>query len=99
MTDIRFDLIMTGNLASGVSREVAISKLAALFKRPPDQVGNLLNGKASRIRKNLTQAELQRYRDAFNKIGVITKALPRPRLKARTRTLAFYLCVQMVRRY
>ena len=76
MTDIRFDLIMTGNLASGVSREVAISKLATLFKRPPEQVGNLLSGKASRIRKNLSQAELQRYRDAFNKIGVITKALP-----------------------
>ncbi|POP53729.1 hypothetical protein [Zhongshania marina] len=76
MTDIRFDLIMTGNLASGVSREVAINKLAALFKRPPEQVGNLLSGKASRIRKNLTQAELQRYRDAFNNIGVITKVLP-----------------------
>lgn len=76
MTDIRFDLIMTGNLASGVSREVAINKLAALFKRPPEQVGNLLSGKASRIRKNLTQAELQRYRDAFNSIGVITKVLP-----------------------
>ena len=75
MTDSRFDLILTGNIAPGVSREAAINKLAALFKRPAEQVDKLLNGKPSRIRKDLNQAELQRYQQAFNNIGVITKVM------------------------
>jgi hypothetical protein len=75
MTDTRFDLILTGNVVPGVSRDVAITKLAALFKRPVEQVDKLLNGKARRIRKDLDHSELQRYQETFSRIGVITKVL------------------------
>lgn len=73
MTESRFDLIITGNLAPGVSRDAAISKLAALFKRSNEQVEPLLSGKASRVRKDLSETELRRYKQAFDAIGVITK--------------------------
>lgn len=76
MTDTRFDLILTGNVVPGVSRDVAINKLAALFKRPVEQVDKLLAGKSSRIRKDLDQTELQRYQQAFSRIGVITEVVP-----------------------
>lgn len=76
MTDTRFDLILTGNVAPGVSRDVAINKLAALFKRSSEQVDKLLSGKPSRIRKNLDHTELQRYQEAFSRIGVITDVVP-----------------------
>jgi hypothetical protein len=75
MTDARFDLILTGNVVPGVSRDVAITKLAALFKRPIEQVDKLLTGKARRIRKDLDDTELQRYQETFSRIGVITEVL------------------------
>ncbi|WP_269620080.1 hypothetical protein [Zhongshania sp. BJYM1] len=85
MTESRFDLILTGNLAPGVSRDAAISKLAALFKRSIEQVEPLLSGKASRVRKDLNETELQRYQQAFNAIGVVTKVLPAaPKLETST---------------
>lgn len=76
MTDTRFDLILTGNVAPGVSRDVAINKLATLFKRPVEQVDKLLTGKPSRVRKDLDHTELKRYQDAFSRIGVITEVVP-----------------------
>ncbi|MFQ3201665.1 MAG: hypothetical protein ACI9SK_002400 [Zhongshania sp.] len=76
MTDARFDLILTGNVVPGVSRDVAITKLAALFKRPEAQVDTLLTGKARRIRKDLDHTELRRYQETFSRIGVITEVLP-----------------------
>jgi hypothetical protein len=76
MTDTRFDLILTGNVVPGASRDVAINKLAALFKRPVEQVDKLLEGKPSRIRKDLDHTELQRYQEAFSRIGLTTKTVP-----------------------
>ncbi|MEX1665608.1 hypothetical protein [Zhongshania arctica] len=76
MTDTRFDLILTGNVAPGVSRDVAINKLATLFKRPAEQVAKLLTGKPSRVRKDLDHTELKRYQEAFSRIGVITEVVP-----------------------
>ncbi|WP_339676705.1 hypothetical protein [uncultured Zhongshania sp.] len=75
MTEAQFDLLMTGDTAPGVDRNIAVSKLATLFKRPVEQVDKLLCGKPSRVRKNLNQAELERYQNAFESIGVITKAV------------------------
>ncbi|CAA0087492.1 Uncharacterised protein [Zhongshania aliphaticivorans] len=76
MTDTQFDLFMTGDIAADTVRDVAINKLAILFKRPVDQVEKLINGKPSRVRKGLNSVELQRYQQAFKKIGVVTKAVP-----------------------
>ncbi|MEX1669944.1 hypothetical protein AB4876_13570 [Zhongshania guokunii] len=74
MTTPHFDLIMTGELAPGHSRDAALTQLSALFKRPVDQIEKLLNGRPNRIRKDLSEADLQRYQALFAKIGVITLA-------------------------
>jgi len=76
MTTPHFDLIMTGELAPSHNRDAALAQLSALFKRPVDQIEKLLNGRPNRIRKNLSEAELQRYQALFAKIGVITLAQP-----------------------
>ncbi|MGJ8686026.1 MAG: hypothetical protein ACSHWQ_01000, partial [Spongiibacteraceae bacterium] len=74
MLDERFDLYMTGQLAADSNRELATQQLAKLFKVTPEQISSKLQGKPSRIRKNLPTSELERYRAVFDKLGVITKA-------------------------
>ncbi|QQD16936.1 hypothetical protein I6N98_11135 [Spongiibacter nanhainus] len=74
MTDARYDLYLSGELALGCDREAALRQLSALFKRPPEQVQKLLAGKATRIRKALSEDELNRYQQGFDKLGILTEA-------------------------
>lgn len=74
MTDARYDLYLSGELALGCDREAALRQLSALFKRPPEQVQKLLAGKATRIRKGLSEDELNRYQQGFDKLGILTEA-------------------------
>ncbi|AMO68818.1 hypothetical protein DOK_08709 [gamma proteobacterium BDW918] len=76
MTAQRFDLILTGELAPGHPRDIALQQLANLFKRPIDQVEKLLAGKPNRIRKDLDANEIKRYQQVFAKIGLIAVAKP-----------------------
>ena len=76
MTAQRFDLFLTGDLAPGHQRDVALQQLATVFKRPVDQLEKLLAGKPNRIRKDLDASEIQRYQQVFAKIGIGTLAKP-----------------------
>jgi hypothetical protein len=76
MTAPRFDLYLTGELAPNQPRDLALQQLAALFKRPVDQVEKLLGGKANRIRKDLDSQQVQRYQQVFEKMGVISISKP-----------------------
>lgn len=76
MTAPRFDLYLTGELAPGQARDLALQQLATLFKRPVDQVEKLLSGKANRIRKDLDLSQVQRYQQVFVKMGVIAISKP-----------------------
>jgi hypothetical protein len=71
MTEQRFDLILTGELAPGFERKTVVKHLAAVFKRKPEQVDKLLTGKPNRIRKDISQADLQRFQQHFEKIGAV----------------------------
>lgn len=74
MTEARYDLYLSGELALGCDRETAVRQLASLFKRPPEQVAQLLAGKPTRVRKGLTEEALNRYQQGFDKLGVLTEA-------------------------
>ncbi|MBD2858178.1 hypothetical protein IB286_04090 [Spongiibacter sp. KMU-158] len=76
MNNESFDLFITGQLAAGYARETALQQLAKLFKRPVAEVEKLLNGRPTRIRKNLSPDELNKFQTAFDRIGVITEAIP-----------------------
>lgn len=73
MDNQRFDLYMTGQLAAGGNRDTVTQQLAKLFKVTPEQIAGKLQGKPSRIRKNLPADELERYRAVFDKLGVLTE--------------------------
>ncbi|MBO6752104.1 MULTISPECIES: hypothetical protein [Spongiibacter] len=76
MADEHYDLFLTGQLAVGADRERAVQQLAALFKRPPEQMAKLLQGRTSRIRKNLDAEQLQRLQRGFDKLGILTESRP-----------------------
>ncbi len=76
MADEHYDLFLTGQLAVGADRERAVKQLAALFKRPPEQMAKLLQGRTSRIRKNLDVEQLQRLQRGFDKLGILTESRP-----------------------
>ncbi|MGB1456333.1 MAG: hypothetical protein ACPG7I_04230 [Spongiibacter marinus] len=88
MEEQRFDLFLTGHLAVGSDRDRAVQQLAALFKRPPDQIDKLLRGRSSRIRKALNAAEVQRLQAGFDKIGILTEARPCPEGTPQQRAIA-----------
>jgi hypothetical protein len=76
MSEEHFDLFLTGSLAEGSSRELALQQLGKLFKREPEELGKLLAGRPTRVRKNLGSAELKKYQDAFARLGILTEAIP-----------------------
>lgn len=88
MTDARYDLYLSGELALGCDREAALRQLSSLFKRPPEQVQKLLAGKATRIRKALSEDDLNRYQQGFNKLGILTEARLSEPEKTQDRTAA-----------
>lgn len=76
MADEHYDLFLTGHLAVGADRQRAVKQLAALFKRPAEQMDKLLQGRTSRIRKHLSAEQLQRLQQGFDKLGILTDARP-----------------------
>lgn len=76
MADEHYDLFLTGQLAVGADRQRAVEQLAKLFKRPPEQLEKLLQGRSSRIRKNLNIDQLERLQRGFDKLGILTEARP-----------------------
>lgn len=76
MDEQAYDLFLTGQIAPGHSREQALQQLAKLFKRQTNQAEQLLAGRPTRIRKNLTAAELEKFQAAFARLGILTEAMP-----------------------
>ncbi len=76
MSNDYYDLFLTGHLAQGYSRERALQHLAKLFKREPSQLEGLIRGRPNRIKKKLATEELAKFQAVFDRIGLITEAIP-----------------------
>lgn len=69
----KYDLYLTGQLADGVDKTQTLQRLATMFKRPVEKVAPLLAGKAHCIKRDLSKAELQRFQQVLDRIGVLNQ--------------------------
>ena len=70
MSDTRFDVYFSGQLAPGVDADQAAVRLARLFKTEPDRLAPLFTGRPALVKRNLSRAEAVRYRQALSQAGM-----------------------------
>ena len=80
-----YDLYLTGQLADGFDKAQTLQRLATMFKRPVERVEPLLMGKPHRIKRDVTEAELVRFQQVLDRIGVLYQSKPTRHVEA-TRT-------------
>ena len=70
MSDTRFDVYFSGQLAPSVDADQAAEQLARLFKTQPARLAPLFTGKPALVKRNLSRAEAVRYRQALSQAGM-----------------------------
>jgi len=78
MSDIRYLIIVTGELAEGAYLPEVKARLAALFGTPVDKLDPLFSGKRVVIKKGLDEAAAQKYRAAVQGAGLLCSAEAMP---------------------
>jgi len=76
MDSLRFNVVLTGGISDGHSKEAVASDLAQLIKREQSFTHRLLDGRAVTIRGGVDQATAQRYADSLQRIGVEVRIEP-----------------------
>lgn len=72
MSEIRYDIIITGKLLDGTSQAQAVARVAQLFKTSQQQAASLVDGKPHRIKKAVTEDAARKFKAALTKAGVQT---------------------------
>lgn len=72
----QFDVIITGGLEAGHSREEAIQGLAGLFRLETARAAALLDSAPQVIKRNLEREQALRYLAALKKVGVAASGRP-----------------------
>jgi hypothetical protein len=67
----RYRIILTGWLVSGQQKRDVVAELSRLFKIPEDQVGPLLDGEPSIIRRDLSLEKAGRLRNKIEQRGAV----------------------------
>lgn len=70
MDNSRFDIYLTGRLATGLTPAAATERLAQLFRSTPESMRNLVSGKPQVLKKGVDQATAQKYRETLQRAGV-----------------------------
>lgn len=65
-----FNIYLTGNLLPGRNAKQAIAALSKMMRIPEDQAAGLLRGKATLIRRELPEAQVEGYQRALSAAGV-----------------------------
>lgn len=73
MSEGRYQVVMTGNIKTGVDQGQAIEQLAAAFRLAPDQAEGLLKGNETIIKRDIDRDTAAQYHDALVKAGVETR--------------------------
>lgn len=70
MTEPRFKIVFDGTLLPGVEPDTAKENLAVLFKTQRDAVERLFSGRPVALKRDLAEADAQKYLLALNKAGL-----------------------------
>ncbi len=68
---VLFDVIFTGDIADGFSRDVVRQKVADLFKIDTNKAQALLDNKNVSLKKNLDEKTAKKYQQILDSIGLI----------------------------
>lgn len=72
MSEIRYDIIITGKLLDDTSQAQAIARVAQLFKTSQQQAASLVDGKPHRIKKGVPEDAARKFKTALTKAGLQT---------------------------
>lgn len=71
MTEMLFDIFITGKLVNGVSPEIAQSNFARLFKTTPDKVSRYFSGEPLLFKRGIDKTAALKYKEALHQAGVL----------------------------
>lgn len=74
MPDTPYRVVFSGTTIPGYDRDTAIRNFAQLLKRTPEQVAGAFSGKASVLKKGLSEAEAEKYCRVLEKAGLMVHA-------------------------
>ncbi len=74
--DARFDIYLSGKLATGVTPAAAAAAMAQLFRSTPEAMAAMLDGKPRLLKRDVDQATAHKYRDALQRAGVLVSFRP-----------------------
>jgi len=72
----QYDIFFSGQLIDGNDEAVARTKLAALFKLPPDRIDHLFSGKPIAVKRGVDMDTAVKYRTAFRDAGALLEIKP-----------------------
>jgi hypothetical protein len=76
MTENKYCVVLTGELAEGRSENDVTARMASLFKTSPDRAGMLLKRPGTVIKKNIDLATAKKYAGAIMATGAVCKIDP-----------------------
>ncbi|MFJ7144708.1 MAG: DUF805 domain-containing protein [Pseudomonas protegens] len=80
MSETRYKIVFDGTLLPGVEKSTAQLNLAELFKSDTAAVERLFNGQRVELKRDLTQADAQRYLEALINAGIDARIEAEPSL-------------------
>ncbi|MFK3792595.1 MULTISPECIES: DUF805 domain-containing protein [Pseudomonas] len=81
MSEIRYKIVFDGTLLPGVEKSTAQLNLAELFKTDTAAVERLFSGQPVELKRDLTQADAQRYLEALKNAGLDARIEAEPGLE------------------
>lgn len=76
MTEKKYNILLTGELQEGVSKETAYNAFATMFKISNEKVASIIKKAPLVIKENLDEASAKKYTVAFKKIGFAFEVKP-----------------------
>ncbi len=76
MTENKYRVVLTGELADGKSENEVKARMAALFKTSVDKIGMLLKKQGAVIKKDINLATAKKYAGAIQSTGAVCKIDP-----------------------
>lgn len=80
MSETRYKIVFDGTLLPGVEKSTAQLNLAELFKSDTAAIERLFNGQRVELKRDLTQADAQRYLEALTNAGIDARIEAEPSL-------------------
>lgn len=78
MSNSVFDVVFRGDIVLGHPIDQVKARMGQMFKLPPDQIERLFAGGTVVLKRGLSEAEAEKYRQAFEKAGAIVSLISKP---------------------